>query len=105
MKKLGILAAAAILGATATSQAEIPAGYPQSCAVVDHCAPVSEVAWIVPVTGSAPKMMLISSFGKASVRRHFEIAESRDGRFHVCMRYDPFGDLEVTCLLVPARGF
>lgn len=105
MKNLAILAAAAVLVSTSMSQAEMPAGYPPACATVDYCAPVSDVAWIAPVSGNAPQLMVVSSFGKALIHRNFEVAESKDGRMHVCMRYDPFGDLEVTCLLVPARGF
>jgi hypothetical protein len=49
--------------------------------------------------------MIASRYGQAAVHTNFPVHESKDGLTHVCMRYDPFGALEVTCLMVPMRRF
>jgi len=78
-----------------------PAWYPEECIAIDYCAAVENVAWVIPIGGGAPQLIISSMRGNAVVARTFPIRESGDGRIHVCMRYDPFGSLEVTCLLVP----
>ena len=50
------------------------------------------------------QLMVTSVHGTAAVERIFPVRQSRDRRMHVCMRFDPFGGLEVTCLLVPAQN-
>jgi hypothetical protein len=81
--------------------ADSPSWYPQECIAIDHCAPVENVAWVAPIGGGAPQLAISSMRNSAVVTRTFPVLVSRDGRIHVCMRYDPFGTLEVTCLLVP----
>ena len=83
-------------------QAELPAWYPTECIAIDFCAPVDD-AWAIAIRGSAPQLVISSMRREAIVTGAFAVGESRDGRVHVWMRYDPFGSLEVTCLLVPAR--
>ena len=79
--------------------------YPQQCDAIDYCAPVNNVAWIVPSSEAAPQLIVSSGHRRAIVQQDFAVGRSEDGQFHVCMRYDPFGNLEVTCLLVPSRMF
>ena len=81
---------------------EKPDWYPSRCGTIDYCATVANVTWIPTVEGNPPQMLISSVHGNAIVRNGFAVLESADGRIHVCMRYDPFGDLEVTCLLVPS---
>jgi hypothetical protein len=99
----------ALLVTTVAVLSPVPASadswYPQNCNFLDFCAAVESIAWAAPVTGVAPRLMIASRYGQAAVHRNFSVHESKDGRTHVCMRYDPFGDLEVTCLVVPIRGF
>jgi hypothetical protein len=79
--------------------------YPDTCVAVDLCAPVDNVSWQTPADGGTPQLFISSPHGKAFVSKNFPVKRSKDGRVHVCLRYDPFGDLEVTCLLVPDRIF
>lgn len=79
--------------------------YPDACVAVDLCAPVDNVSWQTPADGSTLQLFISSPHGKAFVPKNFPVERSKDERIHVCMRYDPFGDLEVTCLLVPDRIF
>ena len=79
--------------------------YPQKCVAIDRCAAVESVVWVVPAGGDGPQPVVSSAYGKAVVPKNFPVRESGDGRIHVCMRYDAFGSLEVTCLLVPPRLF
>jgi hypothetical protein len=79
--------------------------YPDACVAIDLCAPVNSVAWLMPVGVSRPHLAISSRHGEAFVPKNFPAQESKDERIHVCLRYDPFGDLEVTCLLVPNRIF
>jgi hypothetical protein len=82
-----------------------PSWYPPECGVIDYCASVEYVFWTPPVEGRAPQVNITSLHGTATIQREFIVHASQDGRMHVCMRFDPFGDLEVTCLLVPAHRF
>lgn len=86
------------------STAKTNSWYPQDCGRVDHCAVADEV--FLKVKGEAPsELMIFSKHRIAVVQRRFFVGQSKDQDLHVCMRYDPFGDLEVTCLLVPDRPF
>jgi hypothetical protein len=80
---------------------EIPAWYPAACATTDQCGVVENIA----LTGEgAPHIVIGSRYGQANVTRSFQMLDAPDGRTHVCVRYDPFGELEVTCLMVPRRA-
>jgi hypothetical protein len=75
--------------------------YPSDCISIDYCGPVESAAW-VSSGGGAPSQLTISSKQRTGVvQRAFTTGKSEDGRMHVCLRYDPFGVLEVTCLLLP----
>ena len=105
MAQSQIVSAAAILALVLTTGAAAGSWYPKDCIAIDHCAPLDNVIWSVPPPGAAPQLIVTSTNRTAVVQRTFAVLESKDGRAHVCMRYDPFGDLEVTCLLVPVRSF
>ena len=101
MRKPASLSAALFFATVGPAVADLPSWYPKDCIAIDHCAPVENVAWVVPIAGGARQLMISSMRNDAVVTRPFPVLESGDGRIHVCMRYDPFGTLEVTCLLVP----
>jgi hypothetical protein len=89
------------LATTAIPSAEtLPAWYPQECSMTDRCAAVESVAWFTP-EGAAPRLTFKARELEAVVAKSFQVHPAQDGRMHVCMRYDPFGTLEVTCLMVP----
>ena len=81
-----------------------PSWYPRECAAIDYCASVEHVFWVSPTDGRPPQVSITSLHGTATVQREFVVRASKDRHMHVCMRFDPFGDLEVTCLLVPATA-
>jgi hypothetical protein len=92
-----------ILAIAPAFAADMPSWYPKECAI-EQCTAV-ESAWVAPVGGGAPQLIVSSVYGQAIVQKTFPVGESEDGRIHACMRYDPFGSLEVTCLLVPSHVF
>ena len=97
---------AGLILATITAATQVEAGpwYPPQCKI-DYCGPVQNAELTATRDGAATKL-IISANGKAAIVQHlFNLQRSKDEQFHVCMRYDPFGDLEVTCLMVPSRGF
>ena len=82
-----------------------PSWYPKECAAIDYCANVEHVFWASPIEGLRSAQVNITSFhGTATVQREFNVQASQDQHMHVCMRFDPLGHLEVTCLLVPRNG-
>lgn len=95
------LSAVAVISSLSTT----PDWYPLQCVAIDRCATVDGVKWVPAVAGSSPQLLITSIHGIAVVRNRFAIMQSEDERIHVCMRYDPFGDLEVTCLLLPSPLF
>jgi hypothetical protein len=99
MATFGAIAVASAFPVGATSW------YPQACDAVDYCATVDNVTWVESADGGPPQLIVSSAHRKATVQKNFPVGESEDQRIHVCMRYDPFGDFEVTCLLVPSRVF
>jgi hypothetical protein len=102
-----MLSAALVSSAAVTSAvpADTRSWYPRECIAIDYCAAVESLSWVVPAGADAPQPVVASMHGKAVVPKDFPVRESGDGRIHVCMRYDAFGSLEVTCLLVPPRLF
>jgi hypothetical protein len=95
-----LLAAVATLGPAPPSVAND--WYPTSCGTLDLCAEVVGVGWERPEDG-ASALVLSTALGPAAVREPFRVLDAGDGHLHLCMRYDAFGDLEVTCMLVPRR--
>jgi len=82
-------------------EAQAQSWYPRECLTVDFCAAVENVNWIASAAGGSPQLFVSSRYGDALIQKEFPVQVSGDGRMHVCMRYDPFGSLEVTCLMVP----
>jgi hypothetical protein len=105
MKTATIQVSAGTVAVLAAIPVQAASWYPPNCHFVDYCAAVDRVTWSLPENAAAPRLIFASLHGEAAVQRNFTVHESKDGRVHVCMRYDAFGDLEVTCLLVPNRGF
>jgi hypothetical protein len=89
---------AALLVAGSVFPAHADSWYPRECRPDYDCAPIEKLTWHVPVGGGTPQLIVTSKNGKAVVPQSFPVRESKDGRSHVCMRYDPFGTMEVICL-------
>lgn len=75
--------------------------YPQECCSGQDCAPVENLVRIVLKVGELPQLIVRSKQGKAVIPPSLPLRDSQDGRMHVCMRHDAFGDLEVVCVFVP----
>ena len=89
-------------GAAAVGSANGHDWYPKDCCHDMDCAPVESMGWLAPMRGSGPRLIVTSKHGKAIVRQGVSIRPSNDHRAHVCMqRYDPLGEMEVTCLFLP----
>jgi hypothetical protein len=76
--------------------------YPRECCHDHDCAPVENLTWLLPTNGGTAQLIVTSNRGKAVVPQGFPERESKDGRMHVCMQYDPFGDMRLICLFVPS---
>ena len=105
LNRILLVTAFCVITAQAAFPANTPSWYPQACGSTDYCAPVEHVDFAVLVGGRAPRLIVSSIHGSAFILRPFPVRESGDRRVHVCMRYDPFGSLEVTCLIVPSSVF
>jgi hypothetical protein len=75
--------------------------YPRECCRDYDCAPVETLTQLLSSRRGTPQLVVTSKHGKAIVPRNFPVRDSKDGRAHVCMQYDPFGDLYVVCLFMP----
>jgi hypothetical protein len=75
--------------------------YPKECCNSRDCAPVNNVAWYVSKNGNVSYLIISSPLGKAIIPENFPVRESKDGRIHVCISHDPFGDRYVVCLFMP----
>jgi hypothetical protein len=87
------------------AQAGANTWYPSDCLSVDYCGPIENVSWVSPGGGTPSQLTVSSNHRTAVLQRALTTGKSEDGRMHVCMRYDPFGSLEVTCLLLPEPAF
>ena len=96
---------AAILSIAATNAVAANDWYPASCHSIQLCAPVLSMSWVEQEHAGAATLLVSSMYGKAVVANDVHPFKSQDERVHVCLQYDPFGTLQVTCLLVPARLF
>jgi len=76
--------------------------YPKACAAVDYCAPVERMMWFDRQPHAAPRALVASNGREAMIADPFPVLRSGDELMHVCMRYNPFGQLVVTCLLLPS---
>jgi hypothetical protein len=76
--------------------------YPKACAAVDYCAPVEKMTWLDRQPYIAAHALVTSNGREAMIADPFPVLRSGDQLMHVCMRYSPFGQLVVTCLLLPS---
>lgn len=103
MKRSSALLVATTMVLLSPISASADTWYPQKCDIFDYCAAIDSVVWAPAFNGASPRLMISSRYGQAAVHAQFPVHESNDGLTHVCMRYDPFGQMEVTCLMVPIR--
>jgi hypothetical protein len=103
IKTVGLtLAAVSALACTAIfAPASGHGWYPKECCHDVDCAPVDDIAWLVPAGGAAPQIIVTTRHGKAILRSNVSARESKDSRMHVCMRRFDTGDMEVICLFLP----
>jgi hypothetical protein len=95
---LGVLGGTTLLCCTSASA---HSWYPKECCNDMDCAPVESMTRLVPAGGGLPQLVVTSKHGKAFLPRDHPVRQSQDGRMHVCMRHDPFGEMEVICFFVP----
>lgn len=93
---LGVL----ISGANAFA-AEPLRQYPPQCAV-DVCERVVRISSADTRDDAAPRVVVVSEHREAVVADPFPVFQVADRMMHACMRYDPFGELVVSCLLLPS---
>lgn len=93
-----ILALTAVLMTGSVFAADADSWYPLECCPDYDCAPVETLKLAAPTGGGTPQLIVASKHGKAIVPQSLPVRESKDGRMHVCMRYDPFGAMEAICL-------
>jgi len=105
MAKSQIASVIAVLTVFLTASAGAESWYPRDCIAIDYCVPLENITRSTPTMGATPQIVISSANRSAVVQRNFAVFESQDQRAHVCMRYDSFGDMEVTCLLLPFRAF
>ena len=91
---------AALLVAGSVFPAHADSWYPRECRPDYACAPIEKLSWQAPAGGGGLQLVVTSKNGKAVVPQSFPVRESKDGRSHVCMSYDPFGDVELICLFI-----
>jgi hypothetical protein len=96
---VGTALGAATIGAAC--KADAYTWYPPDCIAIDYCGAVEGVDWVLPRGNGSPQLVVATKHKTATVQTTFLVGESGDQHMHVCMRYDPFGTLEVTCLLIP----
>lgn len=95
---LSALAGTALLCSTPASA---HGWYPKECCNEMDCAPVQSMTRLVPAGGGLQQLVITSKHGKAVLPRDHPVRQSKDGRMHVCMRHDPFGEMEVICFFMP----
>lgn len=97
-----LVALSVVAGTAALGPAIGHGWYPKDCCHDMDCAPVESMAWLAPTRKGQPRLVVTSKHGRAVVREGVSIRPSKDHRMHVCMlRYDPLGEMEVTCLFLP----
>ena len=76
--------------------------YPIECCHQADCAPVHSVVPIAPTRlGGSPRLIVTTRHGMTLVPEGILVQESKDGRTHICMNADPYGDKGVACLFMP----
>jgi hypothetical protein len=100
----GILCSLAAVVPGLHAPARAHSWYPHECCSGEDCAPVDNIAWLVPAGGGLPQLVVTSKHGTAVVPRDFPVRQSKDSRMHVCLQHsptDPFSDITVLCLFMP----
>lgn len=83
------------------STANAHSWYPRECCHGRDCAPVDKITLLISKDGNVSYFKVSSQVGTAIIPYGFPVRESKDGRIHICIRYDPFGDKRVICLFMP----
>jgi hypothetical protein len=100
MRRTTLLLAGSLIGTGVSIAAHAGTAYPSACCP-RYCAPVTKMKWVGSTGRAERRLKVTSNQGTALVPRGLAVRESPDGRAHVCMHYGAFGDLKVTCLLLP----
>jgi len=87
--------------ASAVAEVQGP-GYPAQCSVIDYCARVDRIVWTDTSSNDQPRVLVVTDGREGLMVDPFPVLTSFDGMMHACLRYDPFGQLVVTCLLLPS---
>lgn len=74
--------------------------YPNQCCPIS-CAPIDATERLEGEPVSAPRAVFTARHGRLPVPAGLPLRQSPDGRIHICVGFDPFGDPEVKCLFVP----
>ena len=90
-----------LVSIAAASAGEPVRPMPEQCAV-DACEQVVGITSAVSPNEAAPRVLVRSAGREAVMAGPFPVFRSGDGSLHACMRYDPFGQLIVTCLMLPS---
>lgn len=75
--------------------------YPKDCCPDYACEPVKSFKWLRSKGGNTPLLSVQSRYGPIILQRDFPFRMSKDGRVHICVMYDAFGNLKVNCLFLP----
>ena len=75
--------------------------YPREFCDDADCAAVETITQQMAVGARLPQIRVTSKHGTAIVPKDFPVRASRDGRMHVCMRQNEFGDWDILCMFVP----
>jgi hypothetical protein len=76
--------------------------YPIECCHHADCAPVHSVVPIAPTRlGGPPRLIVTTIHGRTLVPEGIPVQVSKDGRMHICVNADPYGDKGVMCLFMP----
>jgi len=89
------------LTVSVASAAEPMPAYPQQC-TIDLCEQVVRISSIEGPRAETPRVVVVSTSRQALMEKPFPVYRSSDGRMHACMRYDAFGELLVSCLMLPS---
>lgn len=74
--------------------------YPRQCFPLT-CAPVEDTDQFGTESGASSRAIISSQHGRVPIPSGLPLRPSPDGRMHVCVGYDAFGDMEVKCLFAP----
>lgn len=103
--KLPVLFGVSLLALTVSEAHEAPSGwsYPIECCSGLDCAPVEKTEFLTPADStSLPQMVLTTRIGTTIVPKTAIWRQSKDNRFHVCMKtYDKNPATNFLCVFAP----